>query len=134
MLPEELEAYFISLGEPKFRAKQVFPRLLVGTPIEELTNLPKALRERLLSETVDTIPRVEEKLISKIDGTVKYLFKLEDGSMIESVVMRYKHGNTICISSQVGCYMGCRNCSSFNIYSCKLYKIKEKNRHSSFTS
>jgi len=112
MLYEELEAYFISLGEPRFRAKQVFPRLLLGTPIAELTNLPKALRERLVLESLDTVPTVEEKLVSKIDGTVKYLFRLFDGSLIESVVMRYKHGNTICISSQVGCYMGCKFCAS----------------------
>ena len=112
MLPAELEEYFTSLGEPRFRAKQVFPRLAVGTPISEITSLPKALRERLLLETIPAIPTVEEKLVSKIDGTVKYLFRLHDGSCIESVVMRYKHGNTICISSQVGCYMGCKFCAS----------------------
>ncbi len=73
MLPEELEEYFISIGEPKFRAKQIFPRFAAGDGIDELTNLSKALRARLKEETLDTLPRVEEKLVSKIDGTVKYL-------------------------------------------------------------
>ena len=112
MLPEELESYFMELGEPKFRAKQVFPRLATGCRIDELTNLSKALRARLSEETVDTLPIVEQKLVSKIDGTVKYLFKLHDGACIESVFMKYKHGNTLCISSQVGCYMGCKFCAS----------------------
>ena len=112
MLPEELESYFVSLGEPKFRAKQVFMRLAVGERIAEITNLPKTLRARLVEETLDTLPCVEEKLVSKIDGTLKYLFRLYDGSCIESVLMRYKHGNTLCISSQVGCRMGCKFCAS----------------------
>lgn len=112
MTDTELEEYFLSLGEPKFRAKQVFPLLAKGTPISEMTNLSKKLREKLAEETLDTLPRVEAKLTSKIDGTVKYLFKLHDGECIESVFMRYKHGNTLCISSQVGCRMGCRFCAS----------------------
>ena len=69
-------------------------------------------RERLKEECVDTLPVVEEKLVSKIDGTVKYLFRLHDGECVESVFMRYEHGNTICISSQVGCRMGCAFCAS----------------------
>ena len=112
MTDVELEEYFISLGEPKFRAKQVFPRLAEGTPLSEMTNLPKKLRERLEQETLDTLPRVEAKFTSKIDGTIKYLFRLHDGECVESVFMRYKHGNTLCISSQVGCRMGCRFCAS----------------------
>ena len=112
MLPRELEEYFISLGEPKFRAKQVFSRIAKGERISEITNLSKSLRERLTLASLDTIPTVEEKLVSRIDGTVKYLFRLFDGSCIESVLMKYKHGNTLCISSQVGCYMGCRFCAS----------------------
>ena len=112
MTDTELEEYFISLGEPKFRAKQVFPRLAEGTPLSEMTNLPKKLRERLEAEALDTLPRVEAKLTSKIDGTVKYLFRLHDGECVESVFMRYKHGNTLCISSQVGCRMGCKFCAS----------------------
>ena len=112
MLPEELEGYFLSIGEPKFRAKQVFARLHKGERIGEITNLSKALRQRLVEETLDALPEVEEKLVSKIDGTVKYLFRLHDGACIESVFMKYKHGNTICISSQVGCRMGCKFCAS----------------------
>ena len=112
MTDTELEEFFISLGEPKFRAKQVFPRLAEGTPLFEMTNLPKKLRERLEEEVLDTLPQVEAKLVSSIDGTVKYLFRLHDGECIESVFMRYKHGNTLCISSQVGCRMGCKFCAS----------------------
>ena len=112
MLPHELEKYFLSIGEPKFRAKQVFSRLHKGERISEITNLSKALREKLSAETTDTLPSVEQKLVSKIDGTVKYLFRLHDGACIESVFMRYKHGNTLCISSQVGCRMGCKFCAS----------------------
>ena len=112
MLPEELENYFISIGEPKFRAKQVFSRLHKGERIDEITNLSKQLRQKLSEETLDALPRVEQKLVSKIDGTVKYLFRLHDGACIESVFMRYKHGNTLCISSQVGCRMGCKFCAS----------------------
>lgn len=112
MTPDELEQFFISIGEPKFRAKQLFPRLAEGTPISEITTFPKKLREKLESEALDTLPRVEKKLVSKIDGTVKYLFRLYDGECVESVFMRYKHGNTLCISSQVGCRMGCRFCAS----------------------
>ncbi len=112
MLPEELTEFFVSLGEPRFRAKQIFPRLHDGTPLSEFTNLSKKLRQELSELTVDTLPKVEKKLVSKLDGTIKYLFRLHDGECIESVFMRYKHGNTLCISSQVGCRMGCRFCAS----------------------
>ena len=112
MLPDELADFFVSIGEPKFRAKQVFARLHKGERISEITNLSKALRDKLTETTLDTLPTVEQKLVSKIDGTVKYLFRLHDGACIESVFMRYKHGNTLCISSQVGCRMGCRFCAS----------------------
>ena len=109
---DELVAFVKSIGEPAFRAKQIASWLPLGTPIDEMTNLSKALREKLAASSLDTLPRVEEKLVSKIDGTVKYLFSLYDGSCIESVFMRYKHGNTLCISSQVGCRMGCKFCAS----------------------
>ena len=108
----ETADFLKSIGEPSFRAKQIASWLALGTPIEEMSNLSKALREKLKAITVDTLPKVEEKLVSKIDGTVKYLFSLYDGSKIESVFMRYKHGNTLCISSQVGCLMGCKFCAS----------------------
>ena len=112
MTEEEITALMGEIGEPRFRAKQVFSWLSSGTPIAEMTNLSKALREKLSALCVDTLPKVEKKLVSQIDGTVKYLFALHDGECVESVLMRYKHGNTLCISSQVGCRMGCRFCAS----------------------
>jgi len=112
MTDAELADFFVSIGEPKFRAKQVFPKLHSGVGIEEMTNLSKPLREKLREVTLDTLPKTELKLTSKIDGTVKYLFRLHDGECIESVLMKYKHGNTLCISSQVGCLMGCKFCAS----------------------
>lgn len=108
----ELTELMRSLGEPAYKAKQLYSWIPSGIPISEMTNISKQLRERLSSITLDTIPRVKEKLVSKIDGTVKYLFSLYDGACIESVFMRYKHGNTLCISTQVGCRMGCRFCAS----------------------
>ncbi len=112
MLPEELEELFLSLGQPKYRAKQVFSQMARGIAPSEMTNLPKTLREELGKLTEFRLPTVERKLVSAIDGTVKYLFRLLDGACIESVLMRYEHGNTLCISSQVGCRMGCRFCAS----------------------
>ncbi len=112
MTDVELAEFFASIGEPKFRAKQLFFALHRGQRIEDVTTLSKPLREKLREMSVDTLPRVEMKLTSKIDGTVKYLFKLHDGASIESVLMKYKHGNTLCISSQVGCLMGCKFCAS----------------------
>ncbi len=108
----ELSEFVKSIGEPAFRAKQIAAWLALGTPVSEMSNLSKAMREKLADLTVDTLPKVEQKLVSKIDGTIKYLFSLYDGACVESVFMRYKHGNTICISSQVGCRMGCRFCAS----------------------
>lgn len=112
MTEEELSSFLTSLGEPRFRAKQVYAWLSSGTPIAEMSNLPLSLREKLSAACTDTLPKVEKKLVSQIDGTVKYLFALHDGECVESVLMRYKHGNTLCISSQVGCRMGCRFCAS----------------------
>ena len=112
MNEEELISFFSSIGEPKFRAKQVFSWLAKGALVSEMTNLSKALREKLSEISLDTLPKIENKLVSKIDGTVKYLFRLYDGAFIESVLMKYKHGNTLCISSQVGCLMGCKFCAS----------------------
>ena len=103
----ELEAYLAELSEPKFRARQVFQWLHRGAEqFDEMTNLSKALREKLKKNCVITVPAVEQKQVSKLDGTIKYLWRLADGNCIESVVMRYKHGNTICVSSEVGCRMG----------------------------
>ena len=108
----ELTEKIVSLGEPKFRAKQIYEWLNKGAWDEEMKNVPKALRAKLNEHFFFALPTVERKLVSKIDGTVKYLFKLYDGELIESVFMRYEHGNTLCISSQVGCRMGCKFCAS----------------------
>lgn len=112
MTKGELEEYLSSIGEPKFRAKQILCWLVTGTPIDEMSNLSKSLRERLLREVTDTLPKVEQRFVSAIDGTVKYLFRLYDGECVESVLMQYEHGNTLCISTQVGCRMGCKFCAS----------------------
>lgn len=112
LLPHELEALMAELGEPRYRAAQIFPQLHRGISPDEMSNLSKQLRQTLKERTVWHLPQVERKLISAIDGTVKYLFALADGNCVESVVMKYEHGNTICISSQVGCRMGCKFCAS----------------------
>ncbi len=112
LLPEELEAFVISLGEPKYRAKQLFVPLHKGIHFNDITNISKALKAKLDGCAEYLLPCVHTKLVSRIDGTVKYLLELHDGNCIESVVMKYKHGNTICISSQVGCRMGCAFCAS----------------------
>lgn len=108
----ELEEWMLSVGEPKYRAKQLFVQLHRGLSPEEMTNVGKGTRAKLDEAFSWHLPVVEQKLVSAIDGTVKYLFGLSDGHCVESVVMRYEHGNTICISSQVGCRMGCKFCAS----------------------
>ena len=109
----ELEKYLKSIGEPKFRAAQIFSWLCRGAEsYGEMTDISKKTREKLEKETYVSTLKIREKYVSKLDGTVKYLFELPDGNCIESVVMRYRHGLTICISSQVGCRMGCRFCAS----------------------
>ena len=108
----ELEEFIISIGEPKYRAGQMFPQLHKGLSPEEMTNIGKKTREKLSEVAEYHLPQVRRKLVSALDGTVKYLFELRDGHCVESVVMRYNHGNTICISSQVGCRMGCKFCAS----------------------
>ena len=109
----EMQEAFAALGEPKFRAKQVFTWLHRGaTRFDEMTNLSKPLREKLDGLYFITAPRVARKQISKLDGTIKYLWQLGDGNCVESVVMQYHHGNTVCISSEVGCPMGCKFCAS----------------------
>ena len=115
MTPEELEAFVVNdLKDKKFRARQIYDWMHVKCVqnFDEMTNLSKDLRQKL-SENATLCP-VEKAdcLISQIDGTRKYLFRMEDGSIIESVLMKYKHGNSVCISSQVGCRMGCRFCAS----------------------
>ena len=112
LLPQELEALLLSVGEPKYRAAQMFPQLHRGLSPEQMTNVGKKTRAALAEVSEYHLPTVRRRLESAIDGTVKYLFALRDGHCVESVVMRYNHGNTICISSQVGCRMGCKFCAS----------------------
>ena len=113
MTLEELNAFFKEMGQPAFRAKQVFRWLYRGvTSFEEMTDLSKGLREQLEARCFITAPKVARKQVSAIDGTIKYLWELADGNCIETVLMRYQHGNTVCVSSQVGCRMGCAFCAS----------------------
>lgn len=111
---EELTVYMVSMGEKPFRAKQLYQWLhqKLAASVDEMTNLPLALREHLREAGVLTPLKQVEVQESRIDGTRKYLFALEDGNIIESVRMKYKHGSSVCISSQVGCRMGCRFCAS----------------------
>lgn len=110
----EIENVIISLGQPKFRAKQLYQWLQVHGAMDysEMTNLSKELREKLSAKYPIRSCEIELKQVSAIDGTVKYLFRLSDGNFIESVLMKYKYGYTLCISSQVGCKMGCVFCAS----------------------
>ncbi len=113
MLPQELGVWLKELGQPSFRAKQIFQWLHRGvTSFDEMTNLPKTLRETLKEQSYITVPLVERKQQSALDGTIKYLWRLRDGNCVETVLMRYQHGNTVCVSCQVGCNMGCKFCAS----------------------
>lgn len=114
LLPDELEQHLINMGQPKFRAKQIFSWLhqkLVDS-FDEMTNIPKDLRNILSEKFYITNMEIVETLKSAQDATTKFLFKLEDGNVIESVLMKYSFGNAVCISSQVGCRMGCTFCAS----------------------
>ena len=109
----EMAAEFQKLGQPGFRAKQVFTWLHKGArSYDEMTNLPKALREQLSKQYPICPPKVVRKQESKRDGTIKYLWELHDGNCVETVLMRYHYGNTVCISTEVGCRMGCAFCAS----------------------
>lgn len=113
MTPEELSDFLREQGQPAFRAKQVFQWLGRGvSDFDEMTNLPKALRDTLRTTCVLTPPKVARKQVSALDGTIKYLWEMADGNCVETVLMRYQHGNTVCISCQVGCRMGCAFCAS----------------------
>ena len=113
MTEAELTAYCKALGQPAFRAKQIFTWLHRGvTSFDGMTDLSKPLRAQLAEQCFITAPTVARKQVSRLDGTIKYLWELSDGNCIESVLMRYHHGNTVCISSQVGCRMGCAFCAS----------------------
>ena len=109
----EMTAYFKEIGQPAFRAKQVYSWLHKGAcGYGEMTNIPQTLRDKLQQEHPLFAPRVVRKQESKLDGTIKYLWQLSDGNCVETVLMRYRHGNTVCISTEVGCLMGCAFCAS----------------------
>ena len=109
----ELAALFKEMGEPAFRAKQVYKWLHSGVrTYDEMTNLPQSLRGKLTENYPINAPEVVRKQESQRDGTIKYLWKLSDGNCVETVLMRYHYGNTVCISTEVGCRMGCAFCAS----------------------
>ena len=113
MTESELTSFFKGMGQPGFRARQVFTWLHRGVrSFDEMTDLSKPLRARLAETCCITAPVVARKQTSRLDGTIKYLWELADGNCIETVLMQYHHGNTVCISSQVGCRMGCAFCAS----------------------
>lgn len=110
---KELQELLEGMGQQKFRAKQIFSWIGKGAgEIDDMSDLSKALREELKLFASMSSLNIKRKLVSSIDGTVKYLFEMSDGNVIESVLMEYKHGFTVCISSQVGCKMGCSFCAS----------------------
>ena len=109
---EELTAYLQTLGEKPFRAKQLYGWLHKGADFDEMRNLPAALREKLKQSDTAIGVSIIKTLVSQKDGSEKYLFSLRDGNVVEGVLMRYNYGNTLCISSQVGCRMGCKFCAS----------------------
>ena len=113
MLPEEIAEDFQHRNLPSFRAKQVSEWLAKGaSSFQEMANLPKTLRDELQTEYELYRPSILRRQISAEDGTVKYLLKLKDGNAVESVLMRYRYGNTVCVSTQVGCRQGCAFCAS----------------------
>ncbi len=109
---EELSELLTAYGEPAYRASQIFPQLHRGISPEKMTNISAATKRLLAEKTEYFLPAAAKRLVSAVDGTVKYLFSLADGNCIETVLMRYRHGNTVCLSSQVGCRMGCAFCAS----------------------
>lgn len=112
LFPEELGAELAEYKLPAFRVKQLFTWFHRGAAFDQMTNLPKALREQLAKRYIDQPVTILEKRVSQLDGTVKMLYALPDGNCIEGVLMRYHHGYTLCVSTQVGCRMGCVFCAS----------------------
>lgn len=112
MTLNEVEELVLSIGEKKFRAGQLFSWLMKGEELSSMSNIPKTIKNYIQDNELYWLPKIERKLVSQLDGTVKYLFSMRDGEKIESVVMSYKHGYTICVSCQCGCRMGCRFCAS----------------------
>lgn len=110
---DELKDELRAMGEKPFRAGQIFKWLHEGVrSFDQMSNLSKELRAALAARYVLTVPEVARKQVSRIDGTVKYLWRMRDGDCVESVLMHYEHGNTACVSTQVGCRMGCKFCAS----------------------
>lgn len=110
---EQLQDVIAEVGEPKFRAKQIFSWFALGvTDFDQMTNISKATKEKLSSKYSIATVKIFKKFQSNIDETVKYLLQLNDGSIVESVAMKYKHGISLCLSTQCGCYMGCKFCAS----------------------
>lgn len=113
MTMEEICEYMKNEGYPAFRGKQVYEWIVKGvSSFDEMKNLPKSILADLSQKCTLSCAKIVRKLISKVDGTVKYLLEFEDGERVETVFMRYKHGNTVCVSTQVGCRMGCKFCAS----------------------
>ena len=112
MTKAEVRDYAVSLGESAFRGDQIFGWMRRGAEFSEMKNIPAVLREKLSENADYRLPHIAEKYTSKIDGTVKYLMELTDGECVECVLMRYEHGNTLCVSSQAGCRMGCTFCAA----------------------
>ncbi len=108
----ELTEWVRSQGSPAFRGRQIFRWIHQGKDFDEMTNLPRDMREKLKRECVAQPVSVQRRLVSRLDGTVKFLFGLPDGNCVEGVLMRYKYGVSLCISTQVGCRMGCKFCAS----------------------
>ena len=112
---DKLESYLASIGQPKYRASQIFKWLSRGVlSFDEMTDISKGLRDRLEKETFINRVEIVSKQVSAVDGTIKYLFKLSDGNCIETVLMQYEHGTSACLSTQAGCKMGCAFCASFD--------------------
>ena len=109
---EELTAWLKERGYPAFRGRQLYEWLQRGASFDEMTNLPKDFRARLAEGASVNPVRIRDAFVSKLDGTEKYLYELDDGNLIEGVLMRYHHGNTLCLSTQIGCRMGCAFCAS----------------------
>ncbi|MBE5783847.1 MAG: 23S rRNA (adenine(2503)-C(2))-methyltransferase RlmN [Clostridiales bacterium] len=112
LYPEELKEKLSAMGEKPFRAGQIFSWLHKGASFSEMTNLSLALREKLAAAGIDQPVSIRETRVSQLDGTKKFLFALRDGNCIEGVLMHYHYGATLCVSTQVGCRMGCRFCAS----------------------
>ncbi len=108
---DEIENLVAMLGEPKYRAKQLFENLYLGKTFDEISNLPKSLKEKLSVEFISEPIKIHTTLTDD-EQTEKYAYLLSDGNIIEGVLMRYKYGNTLCVSTQVGCRMGCKFCAS----------------------